>query len=287
MSAIGALAYRADGSRSRLFLRLKRGPVLAEDFVRFLKHLGRHLSGRVVVIWDRLHGHRSVLVREWTADQQRFAVNFLPAYAPGLNPVEALWSWVKGTCLARARRGSAFSESANRALGGAGSRLGAGKGASRAGCEGEEEVPQLASRPPGVGRGRPNGAWQGLASPSRQIDAGCSLRSRGGPPPYGGHRTVQVSILGPVTRSFACRDSMQGPGNAGDRLVRRPRDGGPLPRHGTAAGQGISCGPAANRSSQAPHAGRGRGAQGPSRPTGEPIGGAAGRTAGTPLHPRQ
>lgn len=100
MSAIGALAYRADGSRSRLFLHLKRGPVLAEDFVRFLEHLSRHLNGRVVVIWDRLNGHRSVLVREWTADRQRFEVRFLPAYAPELNPVEALWSWLKGTCLA-------------------------------------------------------------------------------------------------------------------------------------------------------------------------------------------
>ena len=100
MSTIGALAYRADGSRSRLFLRLKRGPVLAEDFVRFLKHLSRHLCGRVVVVWDRLNGHRSVLVREWTAENRRFEINFLPAYAPELNPVEALWSWIKGTCLA-------------------------------------------------------------------------------------------------------------------------------------------------------------------------------------------
>ena len=102
MSAIGALAYRADGSRSRLFLRLKRGPVLAEDFVRFLEHLSRHLSGRVIVIWDRLNGHRSVLVRTWTDDHERFEVHFLPAYAPELNPVEALWSWLKGTCLANA-----------------------------------------------------------------------------------------------------------------------------------------------------------------------------------------
>jgi transposase len=100
MSAIGALAYRADGLRSRLFLHLKRGPVLAEDFVHFLQHLSRHLSGRVVVIWDRLNGHRSVLVREWSAANQRFELNFLPAYAPELNPVEALWSWLKGTCLA-------------------------------------------------------------------------------------------------------------------------------------------------------------------------------------------
>ena len=100
MSAIGALAYRADGSRSRLFLRLKRGPVLAYDFVQFLEHLSRHLNGRVVVIWDRLNGHRSVLVQEWKAAKQRFELNFLPAYAPELNPVEALWSWLKGTCLA-------------------------------------------------------------------------------------------------------------------------------------------------------------------------------------------
>ena len=100
MSAIGALAYRADGTRSRLFLRLKRGPVLAYDFVQFLEHLSRHLNGRVVVIWDRLNGHRSVLVQEWKAAKQRFELNFLPAYAPELNPVEALWSWLKGTCLA-------------------------------------------------------------------------------------------------------------------------------------------------------------------------------------------
>lgn len=100
MSAIGALAYRADGSRSRLFLRLKYGPVLAGDFVRFLSHLGRHLRGPVIVIWDRLNGHRSVLVREWTENQRRFRIHYLPAYAPELNPVEALWSWLKGTCLA-------------------------------------------------------------------------------------------------------------------------------------------------------------------------------------------
>lgn len=100
MSAIGALAYRADGSRSKLFLRLKRGPVLAEDFVRYLQHLSRHLAGRVLVIWDRLNGHRSVLVREWSQRHGRFEIHFLPAYAPELNPVEGLWAWLKGTCLA-------------------------------------------------------------------------------------------------------------------------------------------------------------------------------------------
>lgn len=100
MSAIAALAYRADGSCARLFVRLKREAVLAQDFVSFLAHLGRHLTGRVTVIWDRLNGHRSVLVREWSAAHRRFALSYLPPYAPELNPVETLWSWMKGTCLA-------------------------------------------------------------------------------------------------------------------------------------------------------------------------------------------
>lgn len=100
MSAIGALAYRADGSRSKLLLQFKKGAVLAPDFVRFLDHLGRHLRGNVVVIWDRLNGHRSLLVRSWSDENARFELVHLPAYAPELNPVEALWSWLKGTCLA-------------------------------------------------------------------------------------------------------------------------------------------------------------------------------------------
>lgn len=100
MSAIGALAYRADGSRSKLLLRLKKGAVLAPDFVSFLQHLGHHLRGNVVVIWDRLNGHRSLLVRTWSQGHGRFELVHLPAYAPELNPVEALWAWLKGTCLA-------------------------------------------------------------------------------------------------------------------------------------------------------------------------------------------
>jgi len=100
MSAIGALAYRADGSRSKLFLQLKKGAVLVPDFVRFLEHLARHLRGNIVVIWDRLNGHRSLLVRSWSEQQGRFDLVYLPAYAPELNPVEGLWAWMKGTCLA-------------------------------------------------------------------------------------------------------------------------------------------------------------------------------------------
>lgn len=104
MSIIGAIAYRADGSRCRLFMKLKRSTVRAEHFASFLDHLRRHLGSHFTVIWDRLHGHRGRVVRQWACRHPRCKITFLPAYAPELNPVEALWAWLKGTRLANLSR---------------------------------------------------------------------------------------------------------------------------------------------------------------------------------------
>jgi transposase len=64
--------------------------------VDFLAHLLRHLPGRLLVIWDRSKTHRSHLVAEFVADQRgRLALDYLPAYAPELNPVEYIWGYWK------------------------------------------------------------------------------------------------------------------------------------------------------------------------------------------------
>lgn len=99
MSACGAIAYRGDGS-TRLFLRFRRGEIHAPDVVSFLRHLRRHIRGRILIIWDGLQAHRSVLVRDWLEENSRISVHRLPAYAPELNPVENLWGWTKGKLLA-------------------------------------------------------------------------------------------------------------------------------------------------------------------------------------------
>lgn len=99
VSATGAIAYRADG-RTRLFLRFRRGEIHAPDVVTFLRHLRRHIHGRILILWDGLQAHRSKLVRLWLEKNPRISVNRLPAYAPELNPVEGLWGWTKGTLLA-------------------------------------------------------------------------------------------------------------------------------------------------------------------------------------------
>ena len=50
----------------------------------------------MLIIWDRLQAHRSILVREYVAAQRgAIALEFLPAYAPELNPVECIWGYLK------------------------------------------------------------------------------------------------------------------------------------------------------------------------------------------------
>jgi transposase len=78
------------------YFRLFAGSVKAPQVIEFLEHLLRHLPGNVLVIWDGLSAHRSRLVREFVAQQNgRLQLEFLPAYAPELNPAEYIWGHLK------------------------------------------------------------------------------------------------------------------------------------------------------------------------------------------------
>jgi len=78
------------------YFRLFEGSIRSPQVVQFLKHLLRHIKGRVLVIWDGLRSHRSRLVNQFvTSTTGRLQLEFLPAYAPELNPVEYLWGYWK------------------------------------------------------------------------------------------------------------------------------------------------------------------------------------------------
>lgn len=101
LSAIGALSYRMDRDVVRVFLMLRLGVVRSAEVVRFVRHLRRHLRGPVILVWDGLHAHRSRETREYLDEQRHWlTVVRLPAYAPDLNPVEGMWSWLKGNRVA-------------------------------------------------------------------------------------------------------------------------------------------------------------------------------------------
>jgi transposase len=65
--------------------------------IEFLGHVLRQAGERLLVIWDRSPIHRRAAVTRFAATigRQRLRVEFLPSYAPDLNPVEWLWRRLK------------------------------------------------------------------------------------------------------------------------------------------------------------------------------------------------
>ena len=78
------------------YFRLFPGTIRSPQVVEFLEHLLRHLPGRLLIVWDGLPQHRSRKVREFVAAQRgRIVLEFLPGYAPELNPTEYIWGHLK------------------------------------------------------------------------------------------------------------------------------------------------------------------------------------------------
>ena len=92
LSVIGAVT--AEG---RVFFQIYDHAIKGPDLVRFLRHLLRHISGKLLVVWDGLPAHRSKLIRRFLQQggTKRVQLVQLPAYAPDLNPAEGIWNYLK------------------------------------------------------------------------------------------------------------------------------------------------------------------------------------------------
>lgn len=83
------------------YFRLYAGAIRSPQVIDFLRRLLAELPGRILIVWDRLPSHRSrQVVRFFDEHRERLEVQFLPAYAPELNPVEFLWAYAKNHRLA-------------------------------------------------------------------------------------------------------------------------------------------------------------------------------------------
>jgi len=69
--------------------------VVATDVAAFLRSLHRQQGRKLIVILDRFNVHRKAIRLLQESDATWLHVEWLPAYAPDLNPVEALWSCTK------------------------------------------------------------------------------------------------------------------------------------------------------------------------------------------------
>lgn len=96
VSTIGGLSISPSRRRLGWYLEFHRDrSIRQEQVIDFLRHLLRHLSGRVLVVWDRLGAHRSRALRAWLGRCRRLHLEYLPGYAPELNPNEYGWAYLK------------------------------------------------------------------------------------------------------------------------------------------------------------------------------------------------
>jgi transposase len=90
LSLIGGMALL------RFYFQIHPGSIKGPQVVEFLRHLQRHIPGKLLILWDGAKIHRCALVRDYVASTQgRIEMERLPAYAPELNPVEYMWGHLK------------------------------------------------------------------------------------------------------------------------------------------------------------------------------------------------
>jgi len=95
LSGIGGLTLSPGRHRVGLLLDLYRETIKQPQAIEFLRHLLQHLRGHILLLWDRLSVHRGKKVASFVEKHPRLHVEFLPPYAPELNPIEYAWSWMK------------------------------------------------------------------------------------------------------------------------------------------------------------------------------------------------
>ncbi|GII95764.1 IS630 family transposase [Sinosporangium siamense] len=102
VSIAGLVAVRP-GHRPKLLFRTRGRPArrggrkgFAEaDYASLLDGAHRTLGGPIVLVWDNLNTHTSAAMRRLIEVRPWLTVFRLPAYAPELNPVEAVWAHMK------------------------------------------------------------------------------------------------------------------------------------------------------------------------------------------------
>jgi transposase len=87
--------------RGKLYILVRRGTIATPQVLVFLRHLLRHVRGRIILVWDNVKPHKAVSVRRFVHDHSgRISLEYLPPYSPELNPDEWVWRYLKQVELA-------------------------------------------------------------------------------------------------------------------------------------------------------------------------------------------
>ncbi len=95
ISVIGGVSVSPKRRRFGLYFRMHAKNISQEEVYDFLWHLLRHLRGHVIVVWDNASIHDPKSLKDLLRKYPRLHLEYLPAYAPQLNPIEAAWHAAK------------------------------------------------------------------------------------------------------------------------------------------------------------------------------------------------
>ena len=92
LSVIGAV-----GLSAKLYFQVCEVAIRSAEVIRFLKHLLRHIPGKLLIVWDGAPIHRSKAIKQFLSDgaAARIHLERFPGYAPELDPQEGIWRHLK------------------------------------------------------------------------------------------------------------------------------------------------------------------------------------------------
>ena len=100
LSVIGSLSLSPNRRRLGVAFAVHDNNIRTPHVVAYLRGLHRHLRRPLIVVMDRLSAHRSAVRKLQQSGAGWLEVEWLPPYAPDLNPVEGIWSYAKYSDLA-------------------------------------------------------------------------------------------------------------------------------------------------------------------------------------------
>lgn len=100
LSVISAITVSPQVRRLGLYFDIFDHNIVTDDFEMFVAAVLRRLGRPIILVMDRWQVHRAGARRLLQRFPNRVQIEWLPAYAPDLNPVEQVWNRTKYTDLA-------------------------------------------------------------------------------------------------------------------------------------------------------------------------------------------
>ncbi len=100
LSVISALTVSPRRRRLGLHFDILDHNIVTDDFEMFVEGILRRLRRPIILVMDRWQVHRAGAQRLLHRFPKRVEIEWLPAYAPDLNPTEQVWNRAKYTDLA-------------------------------------------------------------------------------------------------------------------------------------------------------------------------------------------